>query len=84
MAQMAHLRLDNMDPVRVMLWADPDQPGIFWDQPPGDLPGVRKRRRYSEADRRRLEQTIGEDVQIIRPGGEVSCNTADNSGSDQG
>lgn len=71
MAQMAHLRLDNTDQVHVMLWADPDQPGIFWDQPPGDLPGYRKPRKYTEADRLRLEQTIGEDVQIIRPGDDV-------------
>ena len=71
MAQMAHLRLDNMDTARVMLWVYPDEPGVFYDQPPGNLPGYRKPRKYTEADRRRLEQNIGEDVIIIRPGDDV-------------
>ncbi len=58
---------NDLDPVRVLLWADPDQEGIYWDQPPGDLPGYRKRRKYTEADRRALERAIGENVKVIKP-----------------
>jgi len=75
---------NDLDPVRVYLWADPDQEGIYYDQPPGDLPGYRKPRKYTEEGRRRLELSIGEDVQVIRPGVMVSSNTADNSGAAQG
>ena len=56
---------DDFDPVRVLLWADPDEPGIYWDQPIGAGAGYRKPKKYTEADRRALERAIGESVQVI-------------------
>ena len=50
-------RLDNLegaaDPHRgyVVLYCDPHQPGIYYDQPAS----AKDRRKYSEADRRELE-----------------------------
>ena len=80
----ANRQPNDIDRVRVMLWADPDQPGIYWDQPPDAGEGYRKPKKYSEADKKRLEKNIGEAVQVIRPGVKVGSNTADNSGSDRG
>jgi len=70
----ANKRLDSMDTVRITLWVDPDDAGIYWDQPPGDRVGYRKRRKYTEADKKRLEQNIGEDVIVIRPGGKFCAS----------
>jgi len=63
----ANKQPNDIDRVRVMLWADPDQEGIYWDQPPGDQAGYRKPKKYSEADKQALERAIGEAVQVIRP-----------------
>jgi len=67
MTSKPNKQADDLDPVRVYLWADPDQEGIYWDQPIGAGEGYRKPRKYTEEGRRRLELTIGEDVLIIKP-----------------
>ena len=58
---------NDLDPVRVMLWADPDQEGIYWDQPIGAGEGYRKPKKYTESERAALERAIGESVEIIKP-----------------
>jgi hypothetical protein len=64
---MSKINKQADDPVRVYLWADPNEEGIFWDQPLDAGEGYRKPKKYTEADRRALERAIGEDVKVIKP-----------------
>lgn len=61
----ANKQTNDLDPVRIMLWVYPDEPDVYYDQPPGDLPGYRKRRKYSESQKEALERAIGEECVVI-------------------
>ena len=67
MMSKANKQVSDLEAVRVLLWADPDQEGIYWDQPLDAGAGYRKPRKYTEEGRRRLELSIGEDVKVIKP-----------------